>query len=64
MNEVIRLPRSGIWTLKSKSDARWDGEGQYDSLVGDPPLQTPAWAATFIDECHAKLGQAPPPTCS
>ena len=60
MSEAITFPRSGIWTLRSKSDARWNAEGQYDSLIGDPLLQTPTSAQTFIDELREKLGEAPP----
>jgi hypothetical protein len=53
-------PRSGFWQLRSKSDPRWDREGQYASLRGEPPLLMPAEAKQAVDEIQAALGSVPP----
>jgi hypothetical protein len=58
--EEIRMPRSGIWHLRSTKDQRWNRSGQYSSLLGDPPYATPTEAQQAIDELRASLGEGPP----
>ena len=52
MAAECRIPRSGVWYLRSKTDPRWDRNGQYSSLAGDPPLQSPAEAVAVRDILH------------
>jgi hypothetical protein len=46
--------------LRSKSDPRWNSEGHYSSLLGEPPLERPAEALRALDQLSASLGSAPP----
>ena len=53
-------PRSGFWQIRSRSDPRWDRDGQYWSLVGESPLLMPAEANQALDEIQAALGTGLP----
>ena len=60
MLDEIRMPRSGLWHLRSKKDPRWDRTGQYTSFVGEPPLLVPMEAQEACLELQAELGESPP----
>jgi hypothetical protein len=60
MADGMQLPRSGVWHLRSKKDPRWNREGQYSSLLGEPPLQIPTEAQEAVEELRSTLGSGPP----
>jgi hypothetical protein len=60
MGEAIQAPRSGIWHLRSKKDPRWNREGQYSSLLGEPPLAIPTEAHLAVEELRSTLVSGPP----
>jgi hypothetical protein len=60
MSTELIYPRSGFWQIRCKSDPRWDRDGQYWSLVGEPPLLVPAEAKQALDEMQAALGSGQP----
>jgi hypothetical protein len=59
MDDAIKVPRSGIWHLRSKKDTRWNCEGQYSSLPGDLPPGIPTEAQEAVEELSASLGRPP-----
>ena len=59
MSTEFIYPRSGVWQIRSRSDPRWDRDGQYQSLVGEPPLLMPAEAKQALDEMQASLWVQP-----
>jgi Family of unknown function (DUF6882) len=60
MADGMRVPRSGVWHLRSKKDPRWNREGQYSSLLGEPPFETPTEAQEAVEELRSTLGSGPP----
>ena len=60
MSTGFIYPRSGFWQIRSKSYPRWDCDGQYWALVGEPPLLMPAEANQALDEIQAALGSGRP----
>jgi hypothetical protein len=59
MADELRIPRSGVWHLRSKKDPRWNREGQYSSLLGEPPLAIPTQAQEAVEELRSSLGSPP-----
>jgi hypothetical protein len=60
MADGVRMPRSGVWHFRSKTDPRWNRTGQYSSLVDDPPRATPTEAREALDELRSSFGESPP----
>jgi hypothetical protein len=61
MAEDVRFPRSGLWNLHSKTDRRWDLQGQYSSFEPDSsPMPLPVEARQALEELAASMGEGPP----
>ena len=62
MKQPFAMPRSGIWMVRSKSDRRWNLEGQYSSSDWwDRPASTwPPEASDAVAALRKSLGADPP----
>jgi hypothetical protein len=62
MAQPIAMPRSGVWMLRSKSDRRWNFQGQYSSSDWWNPSES-SWPPEAIDalaQLRGSLGGNPP----
>src|SRR5437868_1113616 len=61
MAEEVRFPRSGFWNLHSKTDRRWNLQGQYASWDWESaPMPMPVEARQALEELAASLAEDPP----
>jgi hypothetical protein len=54
MADDMRFPRSGIWNLHSKTDRRWNVQGQFAAFEPDSsPMPMPVEARQTLEELSA-----------